>query len=175
MSLNEHQTGLTPIYSQQSPRDLRLYIALDESLQPSLQVLAQQTIQAGTLDVCFQIIGESHYVLLSKQGGVVLQELFACVALMPGTIWHQAEFQALSAYQFAADGYQITVGFSQTYPSRPAQLRVDFPTTRQQVPFTEIGWQHQENWLQWWTVHSYPGQRDTIFAYTTTEVDLAGR
>lgn len=160
-------------YTHQSPRDLHLYVATKETLQTDLHVLAQQSIGVEGFDACFQIIGESHHITLSSQSNVVLQELFACTTIANYPACHHAQFQMLKSHHFSIEGYQITVEFSTAYMARKAQLRFDFPAFGRDIPFTEIGWQHTENWLQWWTVHSYPDPQGTILAYTNTKIDLS--
>lgn len=162
-------------YIAQVPQDLMLYVAFGQDLQADLRVLQSAYVWLHGFRICFEIVGESHRVSIEDKAGIVLQEIFACVTLPQRPGWHHQTFDQLQAHHFAQDRYSIDLHFNTTPPQQSLQLAYTFPAMAKDHAMTGIGWQHCDNWLQWWTVHSYPTAQDVLFAHSYSRLDLTKR
>lgn len=159
----------------QHPKDLRLGVSQTQEIQP-LTVLAEKTVVIEELSITFRIIGESHWITISHNENILLQEILACVSLQ-GEHWqHQHSFIDSRSHTFAKDGYEIQLVFAEMTP-RISQMgnlnsiEVYFPNPlgNGEEPFTRIWWEYDGHTLQWWTIHVYPLEDGTVAVLSTSK------
>lgn len=125
----------------------------------------------------FQIIGESHAVLVKKAERLVWQEILACIPLHPDACYHYQAFPQLAAHHFHNTHYKIGVTFrfnsAENLPLlENPQLSHTFPS-QSPAAITQISWQVAETWVKWQTVHSYPSDNQVITVHTASEFNYA--
>jgi hypothetical protein len=148
----------------QNPKDLILGVAISGVPVEGLTVLSSRTVQYGSYGVTFRIIGESHWVTLSFEGEIILEEVLACVKL--SRPWsHEHSFADGQAHTFLTGTYAAHVSFQPFYPfpipenSSYIQFAFPNPMGGTFVPFTRILWDCTESILRWKTLHVYPLER----------------
>ena len=156
----------------QDPKDLYLGVTSAHKIQ-DLTVLASAELELGDLSIVFRVIGESHWVTISRKGAVVFQEVLACVDL-EGPHWqHQHSFQNGKTHSWAYGDYEIRVTFEPMSEAiarfgNTQQLEVRFPHPLGEgdAPFTRVWWEVGSDQIKWWTFHVYPLKLETIAVLT---------
>jgi hypothetical protein len=164
----------------QDPRDLILGVKNDDNPITQLTVLLTKSLVHRGYDVTFRIIGESHWITLSRQGKIVLQEVLACVKL-EHVVWsHEHSFDDGREHQFVTEGYAVSIGFipfthAITRLGRGLEhLQLNFPNPLggEQLPFTRIWWSLSDGSIRWWTIHVYPQEHMTTAVLSVSEFAL---
>jgi hypothetical protein len=137
---------------------------MDDAPINGLTVLRSQTVANDKHEITFRIIGESHWVTISRNRQVVLQEILACVNLEE-VLWHHTHpFTDKTQHFFETTAYSVSIIFQpfvsqmKNFDTRIAHLQLDFPNPVEgtTLPFTRIWWSFSGTSLCWETIHVYP-------------------
>lgn len=143
----------------QRPQDLSLALLLDDCLS-GLHIFRQTQVPCGRWNFHFAIIGESHFVRISRDDRFVMQEILACIELPDCSHANVHRLDTLQPYQYDHLPYQVRIHASHLPAALPAAvdglLEVEFPITHGVIPVTRICWWQQADTLRWQTLHSYP-------------------
>lgn len=144
---------------------------LSDSIQLHLNVLQAQVVHCGAWRFVFQIVGESHRVLIYQEDILVHQEVLACIPLVAQDCQHYAQFASLQDYQLQAQPYQFDIRFSTENVPLFSQvdMEVDFPQLHGVTPVTQLRWNDTGKSMRWWTLHLYPRSTDTVTVLTYSE------
>ncbi|MCI0709660.1 MAG: hypothetical protein L0154_05795 [Chloroflexi bacterium] len=155
----------------QQPTNLVLGVLTSGHLH-NLTVLQAEGVNAGCWSFEFQIIGESHRIIVRRDNLVVLQEILACVPLVAADCHHFKRFTRLGVHSFRQDSYGVDIWFSEEPVPllEGANLEVWFPAVYHQQPVTQIKWDVLPNGIRWWTLHLYPLQTGTITVLSSSHL-----
>lgn len=160
----------------QHPRDLRLCVVAGE-FRDALTVLAQRTLEIGSVRLDLRIIGESHWVTVSSAGQPLFHEILACMEMDATRCQHQHVFSDLRAQQLKRRGYQVAVSIDQPVeptpdPAAAEALVVNFPQIYGAQPQTHLYWQVSDQRVRWWTLHTYPQPQTVTRVYSSSVLEL---
>ena len=136
-----------------------------------LTVLQEHTVNINNWQFVFQIVGESHRVLVYYKGQLQQQEVLACIPLRADDCVHHATFDQLQNYQLDADSYQFDIRFSTEIVPLLTQvdMEVGFPQVYGGYPVTQLCWEDNGHLMRWRTLHLYPRAHDTVTVLTYSE------
>ncbi len=159
---------------EQDPTSLSFGI-LSDSIQLQLNVLQEQVVTCGDWRFVFQIVGESHRVLIYHNDTVLQQEVLACIPLLAEDCQHYAQFEHLQDYQLNTSPYQFDIRFStENVPLfTQVDMEVDFPQLHGVTPVTQLRWDDTGKSMRWWTLHLYPRSQDTVTVLTYSEYNYS--
>lgn len=163
----------------QHPSDLTL-VLYDTLPDIPLQVIQQQpvTLPHGWR-VTFNVITESHAVMLSHRDRVVFSEVLTCQPIGRTSALYRQLFNTLHAMTYTTPHHQVRVRFeverdADYFMQDVAALEVAFPRVHGQRPLTRVQWAQRGDVLCWQTCHTYPqANGQTIYVYSTSHFQLA--
>ena len=160
----------------QEPADLSLVVAGEENLG-SLTILQQATLCWKDYEITFNVLCESHEVILRRNGHVVLHERLSCVrAAHDGSPFHSHTFSDGLCHSYDQEGYSVHVTVDSVpegviVPLNP-NLYVAFPNVvgGDTTPFTSIQWEARDDELIWRTIHLYALPSRAVGVFSTSRV-----
>lgn len=157
--------------------DLSLMVARS-ALPGPVTVVAQASVAWRGLDMTFNVLCESHEVVIRRNGDVVLHERLSCSPSTPAVpSVHIHDFRDGLDHAYRRDGYSVRVetGDNGTVDlARPEpDLFVAFPNPvgADADPFTSIRWDERDGAFQWQTVHLYVHAHRTVAVISRSCVD----
>ncbi|NDJ85896.1 MAG: DUF2617 family protein [Chloroflexi bacterium] len=171
MNRESSRQFLNPVHQQ--PTDLVLTVIKGGPLLPAT-ILQTATIAHGDWVITFEVIGESHRVVIERAGQVMMQEVLACIVLPPDLDAHHHRFDTLEPYTYQ-DGphYATRLSFlrSPQLLGSP-RLSMTFPQIYGKYPVTQLDWHLRDGVLDWASLHIYPQLRGTIGVYSLSTFHL---
>ncbi len=160
----------------QHPRDLSLVLTRGTSRQ-LITRLETAHLDVGSWRLSLSVIGESHVAQVAHDGRTVLTELLFCELPQPEPGAIVRRFEQMEAACFERGGYRVCLTFHepdwQVPPSTRANtLDVLFPAVFGQIPLTRLQWNHDNERLLWWTLHTYPQPDAIIYVYTHSTFNM---
>lgn len=155
---------------EQDPTHLSFGLLHDTPIH-DLTVLQENQVKAGRWQFVFQIVGESHRVLIHENDKLCQQEVLACIPLVAAECEDHVVFSQLQDHVLQANRYQFNIRFSvETVPLfiQP-DMEVWFPKVHGIAPVTQLRWADDGQMIQWWTLHLYPRAKQTVTVLTYSE------
>ena len=159
---------------EQDPTNLSFGI-LRENTRFDLTVLQEEIVGVAGWRFVFQIVGESHRVLVYQNQQLQYQEVLACIPLLPEDCDYHASFGELQDYHLVVAPYQFDIRFStETMPlfTQP-DMEVRFPKMHSVTPVTQLRWEDNGHSMRWWTLHLYPRRHDTVTVLTYSDYNYS--
>lgn len=163
----------------QCPDDLQLVLVRSQNFPLGVHVLQAQTISVADVGVTFRIIGESHWITV-RRADEVWHEVLACVPVPQCPLEFAHAFDRRASCAYTNHGYSVQVmqvPLTAEIARRGqigAHMEVVFPHPQggELLPFTRIWWHVAPKQIQWWTIHVYPLERETIAVLSESRYDL---
>lgn len=178
--MNIHPT-IPTIY--QSPADLIL-ATLRADVVLDVTVLKSHHLRLAGWHFEWVIIGESHVVIISHDGQVILREVLACMSLSSADCAVYRTFQGLQNVDVAEDRYRVSVEFI-TLPASadgleahipalsPHGIEYHFPQVHHITPITRIEWRWDDERVYWQTLHVYPTAESCVLVRSQSQFDYS--
>lgn len=165
---------MKPIY--QHPQDLSLALFKGEPQFP-MTLLRSIRLNFGRWDVYMHIIGESHAVIIAKDGEPFFSEMLSCSGVQPVRCYQHFDFQTAEQITHQESYYRVSAALNAPdweipLPLPNTTMEMAFPLMFGKKPITRIQWQVKQGGLEWWTVHVYPLEAETVCVYSHSDFDF---
>lgn len=162
----------------QDPRDLMLGITRGPIIT-NLQVLDRTLVALNHYDIQFHIIGESHWVVVRKEGELLFQEVLACVELQDVRWDYKARLTDLK-HAYSCGTYHTRVWSLpldcdiMRLGTSANSIQVDFPNPKgsNMLPFTRIWWGETDRRVWWRSIHVYSLMATTIAVISCSSIAI---
>ena len=167
--------------TDQDPGDLSLVVAGAGRLGAvNLTILRQATLSWQDCQITFNVLCESHEVIVRRDGRIALHELLSCAEVADdGSYLHRHAFGDGSGHSFRGEGYAVDVTVGDLPPGGVVPLNPDlyvaFPNAvgGETTPFTSIQWDARPDRLIWRTIHLYALPGRTVGVFSTSRLTCA--